>query len=304
VTTERSVSEKQTARATWTPLAALVAGIFVLVLSEFLPASVLPAMAADVGVSEGTAGLAVAATAIAGACTAPSIAVILPRADRRRVLVVLLAAGVLSNMAVAIAPNFGVLLAGRLVIGVAIAGFWSFAFGAGTHALAGRAGAVSTGLAFGVSLATVVGIPLASLVGDVVGWRTSFGGAAALTALIAVGLAAGLPPVPAHAAAGLTMLRQAMAQPRLMAGVGCVLLVAFGNFAAYPFIKLAIERVDPVAGTGLLLAWGLGGVVGSPCAGIRITVGDTGRWRRLPRRAPSRPATPAGRPRGAPRMPY
>ena len=75
---------------TWTPVVALSFGIAMVVLSEFLPAGVLPGLAADVGVSEGTAGLAVAATAIAGAFTAPSIAVLLPRADRRTVLVALL----------------------------------------------------------------------------------------------------------------------------------------------------------------------------------------------------------------------
>ena len=127
-----------------------------LVASEFLPASVLPAMAADLGVSEGTAGLAVAATAIAGAVTAPSIAVLLPRADRRRVLVALLATGAVANLAVAVAPHFALLLAGRLVLGIAIAGYWSFAFGVGTHAVPGRTRLVSTALAFGVSVATVV----------------------------------------------------------------------------------------------------------------------------------------------------
>ena len=249
------------------PLAALVGGIFVLVLSEFLPASVLPAMAAGIGVSEGTAGLAVAATAIAGAVTAPSIAVLLPRTDRRRVLLVLLVAGAVSNLAVAIAPNFAVLLAGRLVIGVAIAGYWSFAFGAGVHALPGRDRAVSAALAFGVSLATVVGVPVASLVGDVTGWRAAFGGAAALTGLVAVALAVAMPAVSAQPGAGFGMLRQALARPRLMAGIACVLLVGFGNFAAYPFIKLAVERVDAAAATWLLLAWGIGGMAGNIVAG-------------------------------------
>lgn len=54
----------------WAPIGALAFGLATLVGSEFLPASVLPAMAADIGVSEGVAGLAVAATAVAGAVTA------------------------------------------------------------------------------------------------------------------------------------------------------------------------------------------------------------------------------------------
>nr|WP_246400844.1 MFS transporter [Jiangella mangrovi] len=239
-----------------------------LVASEFLPASVLPALAADIGVSEGVAGLAVAATAIAGAITAPSIAVLLPRTDRRTMLVGLLAAGSVANLVVAAAPNFAVLLAGRLLLGVAIAGAWSFAFGAGVHAMGGRERAVSSGVAFGVSLATVVGVPVAAIVGDQIGWRAAFGGAAALTAVTAAGVARALPPVPAHPGAGIGMLREALRHRRLLAGAGCIVLVAFGNFAAYPYIRIATERIDPGATTWLLVAWGVGGVAGTVLAGV------------------------------------
>ncbi|MFD2797005.1 MFS transporter [Promicromonospora vindobonensis] len=255
-------------RATWAPVAALSSGIAILVASEFLPASVLPGLAADIGVSEGTAGLAVAATAIAGAFTAPSIAVLLPRADRRTVMLGLLAAAAVSNLAVAVAPSFAVLLVGRLLLGIAIAGYWSFAFGVGTHAVPGRDRLVSSAISFGVSIATVLGVPVGSIVGDAVGWRAAFGGAAVLCAISAVAFAAAIPSVPAHPTAGLRMLKEALRNTRLMAGIGCVVLVAFGNFAAYPYIRLAIDRIDPGATTWMLLAWGAGAVTGTIVAGL------------------------------------
>ena len=246
---------------------ALATGTAVLVSSEFLPAGVLPSLAADLGVSEGTAGLAVAATAVAGALTAPSIAVVLPRADRRTVLVGLMLAAAVSNFAVALAPSFALLLVSRLVLGVAIAGFWSFAFGAGTTAAPGRDHVVATSLALGVTVATIVGVPLGSVVGDAVGWRWVFAGAAVLALLSAATVARTLPPVPASPGAGLVALRQALANRHLMLGVGAVVLVAFGNFAADPFIRLAIEDVDAGATTALLVLWGLGGLAGNVVAG-------------------------------------
>jgi DHA1 family purine ribonucleoside efflux pump-like MFS transporter len=251
----------------WAPVAALTLGIATLVGSEFLPASVLPAMASDVGVSEGTAGLAVAVTAIAGAVTAPTIAVLLPRTDRRTVLISLLAAAVVSNVVVALTPNFPLLLVGRLLLGVAIAGFWSFALGAGTHAVPGRDHIVSTSLALGVSAATIIGVPLSSVLGDAVGWRPVFWTAAGLSVLGVFAVAATLPPVPAQPGSGLGMLRQALANRRLMAGAGCIALVAFGNFAAYPYIRLAIERVTDGGTVWLLLGWGVGGLAGNLAAG-------------------------------------
>lgn len=253
---------------TWTPVIALSFGIAVLIASEFLPASVLPGLAADIGVSEGTAGLAVAATAIAGAFTAPSIAVLLPRTDRRTVMLGLLAAATVSNLAVAVAPSFAVLLIGRLLLGIAIAGYWSFAFGVGTHAVPGKDRLVSSAISFGVSIATVLAVPLGSVVGDAVGWRAAFGGAAALCAISTIALAVALRSVPAHPTAGLRMMREALRNRRLLAGLGCVVLVALGNFAAYPYIRLAIDRIDPGATTWMLLAWGVGAVTGTVVAGM------------------------------------
>jgi predicted MFS family arabinose efflux permease len=258
------------ATASWAPVAALTLGIATLVGSEFLPASVLPAMASDLGVSEGTAGLAVAVTAIAGAVTAPTIAVLLPRTDRRAVLIGLLAVAAVSNAVVALSPNFLLLLTGRLLLGVAIAGFWSFALGAGTHAVPGRDHVVSTSLALGVSAATIIGVPLSSILGDAVGWRPVFWSAVGLTVVGALAVAATLPPVPAQPGAGLGMLRQALANRRLMAGAGCIALVAFGNFAAYPYIRLAIERVTTGDTVWLLLGWGMGGLAGNLAAGALV----------------------------------
>lgn len=251
----------------WLTALLLAAGTAVLVGSEFVPAGVLPLMAADFSVTEGQAGLAVAATAFAGMLTAPTMSSIVPRTDRRTVLLILLALATVSNALVTLSPSFGVMLMGRLLLGVAIAGYWSFTFGVGVQ-LTGRPALVSTSLAFGTSLATIIGVPLASLLGDRLGWRAVFGVVTLITMLVTALLAVVLPPVPAHPGAGFAMMRRAVANPRLMVGVAAVALVAFGNFTAYPFIRVAIEAVDPAWVTVLLLAWGVGGLAGTLAAGF------------------------------------
>lgn len=254
-------------RAGWPPVLALALGIGTVVASEFLPASVLPEMAREVGVSKGTAGLAVSATAVAGAITAPLIAVVLPRTNRRTVLAALLLAALVSNVAVALTPGFALLLAARVLLGVGLAGYWSFAFNAGIEAMPGRDHVVSTSLAFGVSIATVVGVPLASVVGDAVGWRTTFAAAAVLSALATLVVVATLPSVPAHPSAGLSMLGQALRNPRVVLGIVLVALAVLGNFVAYPYIRVAIGEIAPHATGYVLLAWGVGGMVGNLAAG-------------------------------------
>jgi predicted MFS family arabinose efflux permease len=267
--------------SSWAPITALALGIGTLVTSEFLPASVLPTMADDLGVSDGVAGLAVAATAVAGAVTALTIGLAFPRTDRRRMLVGLLALATASNLTVAAAPTFGVLLAARLLLGVSIAGYWSFAFRAGTSARPGRDHIVSTALAGGVSMATVVAVPLGSVAGDAIGWRVVFLGAAVLSAVSTAAVAAQLPPVPAPATAGLAMLKSALGNRRLVAGIVGVMLVALGNFAAYPYIRVAIDDVASDGTSWLLLAWGVAGLAGNLAAG-----GQSGRLRPATAAAP------------------
>lgn len=256
---------------------ALSAGTAVLVGAEFVPAGVLPLLARDLHVAEGTAGLAVAATALAGAITAPTIASVLPRADRRRVLLGLLVLALLSNALVAAAPTLPVLLAGRVILGMAIAGFWSFAPAVGMT-LTDRPALVSTSLALGTSLATIIGVPLASVLGDSIGWRGVFGILIAVTAAAGLVLARVLPAVPAHPGAGLAMMREALANRRLLAGVAMIALVAFANFTAYPYIRVALEAVTPSLVTVLLVAWGLGGLAGNLLGGwlsTRLRAGVT-----------------------------
>lgn len=261
--------------STWQPMLALGAGTAVLVVSEFLPASALPTIATDIGVSNGTAGLAVACTAIAGAVTAPTIPVLVPRMDRRLVLIALLVIGALANLVVAIAPGFAALLAGRVLLGASIAGFWAFAFGAGVHIVPARASLVSTVLAVGVGFATVLGVPLAALVNDRVGWRPAFIGATIACTLAATAVAIALPPIPAHPSAGPHMMRATLSNRLVRIGILLTILSVFGNFVAYPYIRLAIGRIDAAATTPLLLVWGIGGMAGSLLAGrlaIRLRV--------------------------------
>lgn len=245
---------------------ALSAGTAALVGAEFIPAGVLPGMAADLAVSEGRAGLTVAATALAGALTAPTIASILPRTDRRAVLLSLLGLAIVSNLVVAVAPTLSVVLAARVLLGVAIAGFWSFALSVGVH-VTGRAALVSTTVALGTSTATIIGVPVSSVLGDVVGWRAVFLLISALT------LAAGgvlwrlLPPVPAQPGAGLAMMRVVLGNRRLVVGVVVIFAAAFANFTAYPYIRVAIEAIDASVVSVLLLAWGLGGLLGNLAGG-------------------------------------
>lgn len=121
----RSPSTPAAVTSNWPSIASLTLGVFSLVMAEFLPISLLTAMASDLGISDGAAGQAVTATALVGAVAAPSLPLLTKRLDRRVVMLAFTAVLLLSSVIAAKANSLAMLLAARVMLGVALDGFWS-----------------------------------------------------------------------------------------------------------------------------------------------------------------------------------
>jgi len=104
-----------------------------------------------------------------------------------------------------LAPGFGVVLLGRVLLGVAIAGFWTVVTAVGPKLVGRPAGtrAISFIVA-GVSAGTVIGLPAGQALGNLLGWRLTFATAAA-TGLVIV--TAQMVLLPGISADGHTRLR-------------------------------------------------------------------------------------------------
>jgi DHA1 family purine ribonucleoside efflux pump-like MFS transporter len=164
LTTSTTSTETPTVpeQASWAGVVSLSLGIFALVLAEFLPVSLLPLIAEDLGVSVGSAGQSVTVTAAAG-LAALLVPVALPRADRRRVMIGLTALAVTSSLLVAVAPNLPVVLAARLLPGVALGGFWALAMAMAANLVP----ADHLGRALTVVNSGVAAVPLGAWLGEI-----------------------------------------------------------------------------------------------------------------------------------------
>nr|WP_281371903.1 MFS transporter [Modestobacter versicolor] len=246
-------------------------GVFAIVMSEFLPASLLPRIADDLGVSAGTAGQSVTMTALAAAVSALCISVVLPRADRRRVMIGLTALAVVSDVVVALAPNLVVLLAARLLLGVALGGFWAMATAMAAHLVpADHLGRALTVINAGVALATVAAVPLGSWLGEVWGWRGVFALGAGVAVLALTVQAATLPRVPPTAASGLRALGSVLRSRVVLLGLLALLLVFGGHFSGFTYIRPAVQGMSDVGAAGLaalLLVFGIASFLGTAVSG-------------------------------------
>jgi predicted MFS family arabinose efflux permease len=257
--------------ASWAGVTSLSLGIFAIVMSEFLPASLLPRIADGLRVSAGAAGQAVSVTAFAAALSALLISVVLPRADRRRVKIGLTLLAALSDVLVALAPNLSVLLAARLLLGVALGGFWAMATAMAAHLVpAHRLGRALTVINSGVAVATVVAVPLGAWLGEIWGWRGVFllGAGVAVVALTVQ--AATLPRVTPTGTTGLRALGAVLRSGVVLAGLLAILLIFGGHFSGFTYIRPAAVSLSGIdAGTfALLLAvFGVANFAGTAVAG-------------------------------------
>lgn len=253
----------------------MMATSFVLVLAEFLPPSLLPSMAASLGITEGQAGQTVTVTAFIGFLTAPTIGILVPRLDRRTLLVILAGAAALSSAIVAVAPGFVLLLIARLLLGAALGAFWAMSIAIAASLSEPRhLGRAIMLVNTGTTVATVAGVPLGSYLGTIMDWRLIFACVAIVTVLVAVALRIALPHVPPTASSGgLRSLVDTLRVPGIRFGLTGHILTVLGHFVAFTYIRLAIDRVpglDSVGVAALLVAFGIGGVVGNFLVGLLV----------------------------------
>jgi DHA1 family purine ribonucleoside efflux pump-like MFS transporter len=240
-------------------------------MSEFLPASLLPVIAGDLRVSEGTAGQAVSSTAFAAVLSALLISVVLPRADRRRVMIGLTLLAAASNVIVALAPNFSVLLAARLLLGTAIGGFWAMATAMAAKLVpADHVGRALTVINSGVAAATVAAVPLGAWLGGVWGWRGVFLLAAGVAVLAMIAQAATLPSVAAEAASALGAFGAVLRSRVVLAGLFALLLAFGGHFTGFTYVRIAAQSLSGIDSAGfavLLVVFGVAGLLGTVLSG-------------------------------------
>ena len=255
------------APAASTAIGALALGVFALVTSEFLPASVLTPLAADLGVSVGSAGQAVTATAVVGAIAAPLTPVLTGRFDRRLVMWGLMALLCASNLLTVFAVNLPMLLVARVLLGASLGGFWSMAAALAMRLVPAHALPRAMSILFtGVSVATVSAAPVGAYVSDTLGWRAAFviAGAVGVLALLAQVLT--LPRLAPTAPPKLRGLLQVARRPSVAVALIGVLLVISGHFAGFTYVRPVLEQVthlDVGAISLVLLAFGVAGFFGN-----------------------------------------
>jgi DHA1 family purine ribonucleoside efflux pump-like MFS transporter len=262
-----AVEQDDNRPAAWAAVGALTLGVFALVTSEFLPASVLTPLARDLGVSVGAAGQAVTATAVVGAFAAPLTPVLTGRFDRRVVMWSLMALLSVSNVLTVFAKDLPTLLVARVLLGASLGGFWSMAAALAMRLVPPAAMPRAMSLIFtGVSVATVSAAPIGAYVSDTLGWRAAFIIAGVVGAVALLAQLITLPRLAPTSTPRLMGLVEVARRPAVATALIGVLLVISGHFAGFTYVRPVLEQVahlDLKAISLTLLAFGVAGFFGN-----------------------------------------
>ena len=258
----------------WGAVFSMALGVFGLVTAEFLPASLLTPMAASLGVTEGVTGQAVTVTAIFALLTSFFSASATRKLDRRGVMLLFSLMLIVSNLLVAFAPNLTFILVGRVLLGIALGGFWTLAAATTMRLVPEAMIPRALSIVFsGVSVATIVAAPLGSYFGHLLGWRNVFVAASLIGVVGLLWQIVALPKMPPHLSGNGSSLFSLMRRPGMQTALLAIILVFSGHFAFFTYLRPFLESVTGVGVNGLsaiLLGFGVANFAGTLIAGVLL----------------------------------
>jgi predicted MFS family arabinose efflux permease len=267
-----TVDTRTPSTQTWTPrvtvqLSVLAAAALVYVTAEVVPVGALPAIAADLHVSEGLVGTLLASYALVAALTTVPLVRLTARWPRRTTLLLTLVCLTASQLISALAPNFTVLAGGRVLCALTHGLMWSVIAPIGARLVpATHAGRATTAVYVGTSLALVAGNPLTAAMSELWGWRLAVVLVTVAAAAVTVAAWVVLPSMvmPRDEAQTRRRTERHHRNTRLVTLTALTMIGVTGHFVSYTFIVVIVRDVVGVHGprlAWLLAAFGIAGLV-------------------------------------------
>jgi predicted MFS family arabinose efflux permease len=259
----------------WTPriaaqLGVLAAAAFIYVTAEILPVGALSAIARNLHVSVVLVGTLLSWYALVAALTTVPLVRWTAHWPRRRTLVLSLVCLTVSQLISALAPDFAVLAAGRVLCAVTHGLLWSVIAPLATRLVPpSHAGRATTSIYVGTSLALVIGSPLTAALSLMWGWRLAAVCITVAAAVVTVAARLLLPEL-VLSVGQLEHVgsRARHHRNRRLVIVSLITMIGVtGHFVSYTYIVVIIRDVLGVRGPNqawLLAAYGIAGVIAVP----------------------------------------
>ncbi|MBA0166775.1 MFS transporter [Pectobacterium sp. CFBP8739] len=253
-------------------LLALATAAFITILTEALPAGLLPQMAQGLSVSEAWVGQTVTIYAIGSLVAAIPLTAATQGVPRRLLLLAAIAGFAVANTVTALSSSYLLTMAARFLAGVSAGLLWALLAGYAARMVPehqkGRAIAIAM---VGTPLALSLGVPAGTFLGNVIGWRMCFGMMSGLAVILMLWVRIQVPDFAGQAAGQRLSLRRVFTMAGVRSVLCAVLAFVLAHNILYTYIASFLAAVDMVAQTGLvLLVFGVTSLLGIWIIGVLI----------------------------------
>ena len=257
------------------PLAALLAlafAGFITILTETLPAGLLPQIGASLLVSEGFVGQFVTIYALGSLLAAIPLIALTQGVRRRPLLLTAIVGFAIANTVTAVSADYVVTMVARFIAGISAGLLWALLAGYAARMvpdhMKGRAIAIAM---VGTPLALSLGVPAGTFIGSIIGWRACFGLMSGATLILIVWVLAKVPDFPGQTAGKHYSIGKVFDIPGVRPVLFVMLTFVFAHNILYTYIAPFLTIADMAERTDLvLLIFGVASLVGIWVVGVLI----------------------------------
>lgn len=240
---------------------------FVVNTTEFIPVALLSDIGTSFDLPVSKVGIMITVYAWVVSLMSLPFMLILAKMERRKLLLIVFSVFVVGHILSVISWNFEILLLSRTIIALAHAVFWSITASLVVRvAPKGKEQQALAWLTLGTAMAMILGLPLGRIIGQFLGWRTTFGLIAVLGIILMILTYRLLPHLRSKNVGSLQSVPLILKRPLILGIFALTITAIAAHFTAYSYVEpfmIQIGHMTNNLATIILLVFGVSGIVAS-----------------------------------------
>jgi DHA1 family inner membrane transport protein len=249
----------------------LTIGAFAIGMTEFIVMGLLPNVAHDLHVSIPKAGQIITSYALGVAIGAPVLTIVTHSLPKKKLLILFMGIFILGNAFSMMAPNYYFLITARIITALAHGTFLGVGSLIAMKLVSpGKKGSAVSLVLAGLTIANIIGVPFGTFIGQLFGWRMSFGVITLFGIVSLIGIHLYIPVIQNQKASSLVLEVKGVLNSKVILTLLVGLLGCASLFSLFTYISPLLQSISGFKEnnvTWILILFGVGVTLGNIIGG-------------------------------------